>query len=491
MYAAGETAKDQHAILLAQNLVDDPSTKNLAGAFTDHSTLGNTSKPVLHFSLAPTQKDWQHFKNNPDKARAIIDEYMELMGFDSNHPRAAFQHNEKDGSGHFHIITTNVLNDGKIWKSSNDYHRSKEACRTLETRYDLESVSSKPAQKRGASKNEVEKYNRINDVSPFEHIQQCIDDVLRSGLISQSDFAKQLKKASIDVKFNQSSKGLNGASFSYEGIAFKGSKFGKAYTGKGLEARGLCTDEAFTMYKDDFKAVGQPVFEPLNSQILKAPTPKQTRKPIQKPKGFELKVDEIKHKPTPFDLNLEPTKRGIEEKPTPKPSHKPTAPKPEPPKNRSVEAEVQKVIQEIAAEFFGTGKDKQQTLDKQAEQALSKAGGKHSAEHVKEAIKKIGETHKMHAKALSTAQERIEFKRGKDAAPKPFFMASSHSSNNIEVPKLTPQAFNAKRQGQDRDASNSNDDGSLHKSWDQMTEHEKNEYLRRKNAPKPSYRPGR
>lgn len=352
-YAAGETAKDQHAILLAQNLVDDPTTKNLAQQFTDHAKLGNTSKPVLHFSLAPTQKDWQHFKNNPDKAKAIIDEYLELMGFDSNHPRAAYQHNEKDGSGHFHIITTNVLNDGKIWKSSNDYHRSKEACRTLEARYDLETVSSKPADKRRASKNEVEKYNRTNDVSPFEHVQQCIDDVLRSGLISQSDFAKQLKKASIDVKFNQSSKGLNGASFCYDGVAYKGSKFGKNYTGKALEARGLCTDEAFTMFKDDFKRAGQPVFEAVKSQILKAPAPKPTKQPDRKPGDFKLKVDEIKHKPTPFDLNLDPTKRGIEEKPTPKPSHVPQAPKLQPVKNRSIEAEVQKVIQEIAMEFFG------------------------------------------------------------------------------------------------------------------------------------------
>lgn len=486
-YAAGETAKDQHASLLDQNIATHPTTENLARAFDDRLNFAKTTIPVLHFSLAPTSKDWQQFKENPEKARAIAGEYLELMGFDSHHPRAVYQHDEKDGGGHFHIITTNILDSGKLWKSSKDHQRSMEACRTLETRYGLELVSSKPAEKRRASKNEVEKYNRTGGISPFEHIQTSIDDILQNGLISQTEFAKQLNKAGIDVRFNQGSNGLNGASFSYDGIVYTGSRLGNAYKGKGLQARGLVSDEAFTLFKDDFKKLGHPVFEPKQSQILKAPTPKPAQKPTQKPKGFELKVDEIKHKPTPFDLNLEPTKRGIEEKQPPKPSHKPTALKPESPKNRSIEAEVQKVIQEIASEFFGTGKDKQSTIDKQAEQALSKAGGKHSAEHIKKAIKKIGQTHKMHAKALSTAQERIEFKRGKDAAPQPFF-ASSASSNTIEMPKLTPDTYKAKNQERDREATNA-DDGSLYKSWDQMSEREKNEYLRRKNAPKPTYRP--
>lgn len=486
-YAAGETAKDQHATLLDQNLSVIPTTDNLARAFDERTHLANTKIPVLHFSLAPTSKDWKHFRDNPDKARAIASEYLELMGFDTHHPRVVFQHDEKDGSGHFHIITTNILDNGKLWKSSKDHQRSMEACRTLETRYGLELVSSKPAEKRKAKKNEVEKYKRTGGISPFEHIQTAIDDILQNGLISQSDFAKQLAKAGIDVQFNQGKNGLNGASFAYAGIIYTGSKLGNAYKGKGLEARGLCTDEAFTMFKDDFKRAGQPVFEAVKSQILKAPAPKPSQRPAQKAKDFKLKVDEIKHKPTPFDLNLEPTKRGIEEKPTPKPSHSPQTPKPEPPKNRSVEAEVQKVIQEIAMEFFGTGKDKQSSLGKQAEQALSKAGGKHSAEHIKKAIEKIGQTHKLEAKALSKAQERLEQKRSKDATPKPFFVASSHSSS-IEVPKLTPESYKAKKQERDRDASY-NDDGSLYKSWDQMTEHEKNEYLRRKNAPKPTYKP--
>lgn len=490
-YAAGETAKDQHATLLDQNLAVIPSTQNLARAFDERAELGRTKIPVLHFSLAPTEKDWKHFKDNPDKALAIASEYLELMGFDAHHPRAIYQHDEKNGSGHFHIITTNVLDSGKIWKSSKDHQRSMEACRTLEARYGLELVSSKPAEKRRAKKNEVEKYNRSGDLSPFEHIQNSIDDVLQNGLISQTEFAKQLAKAGIDVRYNQGKNGLNGAAFSYDGIVYTGSKFGNAYKGKGLEARGLCTDEAFAMFKDDFKQAGHPIFESVKSQILKAPTPKPTQKfktqSTQKTKDFKLKVDEIKHKPTPFDLNLEPTRRGIEEKPIPEPSHKAQNPTPKPSKNRSVELEVQKIIKQIGLEFFGSGKDKQPTLDKQAGQALNKAGAKYSNEHIKEAIKKISQTHKVEAKALEKAHERIEQKRSKDATPKPFFEASSHSSS-ITVPKLTPDSFKAKKAERDRDASY-NDDGSLHKSWDQMTEHEKNEYLRRKNAPKPTYKP--
>lgn len=486
-YAAGETAKDQHASLLDQNIATHPTTENLARAFDDRLHLGKTTIPVLHFSLAPTAKDWQQFKENPDKARAIASEYLELMGFDAHHPRAVYQHDEKDGCGHFHIITTNILDTGKLWKSSKDHQRSMEACRTLETRYGLELVSSKPAEKRRASKNEVEKYNRTGGISPFEHIQTSIDDILQNGLISQTEFAKQLNKAGIDVRFNQGSNGLNGASFSYAGIIYPGSKLGTAYKGKGLEARGLVSDEAFTLFKDDFKRMGQPVFEPRPSQILKPPTTQPAQRSATKPKDFKLKVDEIKHKPTPSDLNLDPVRRGIEEKPTPKPSHTAQTPKPQPAKNRSIEAEVQKVVMEIAAEFFGSGKDTQPTMDKQAEHALQKAGGKHSAEHIKKAIKKIGETHKLHEKALSKAQERLEQKRSKDATPKPFFVAASHSSS-IEVPKLTPESFKNKKQERDRHASYS-DDGSLHKSWDQMSEHEKNEYLRRKNAPKPTYRP--
>lgn len=429
-YVAGEKTDRHDASLLYQNLNTKDTVKDIANFFEQYKERGNTSKPVLHMSLRPAPSDWAKLKDKPEVCKDIVDSFLEKMGFDANHPRAVYFHNEPDGQSHWHIITTNVLESGRIWKSSNDQYRSMKACREIESDYNLFGVSSNPAQRKRASKPEQDKYNRTGDISPFDHIQTNIDDVFKRGQVSYTEFTTLLAKAGIEARLNINAAGLSGTSFSYNGIPYKGSDLGKAYSAKGLTARGLVSDAQALETRQ-----AQPV---------------ESSKPIDRPNPIE-KAEPAKA------VQVDPLR-------------------------------VKEVVELFKGEFWGTGnKDKKITIQGQADQAISKAFERFDSAHIDKAVNffAVNYPDPQFGRALGKAKSRHSTAPPRDPTPsQPYFTTSAAQIDAFTLPTREEVGQSIASKGSDSDIRS----GTLRDAFDKLSQAEKNEVWRQNNAPRPSPR---
>lgn len=158
----------------------------------------------------------------------IANEYLNNMGFDQ-HQHAIFRHYDADHP-HIHILVNRIGYDGTVISDSKDYQRSEKVLRELEKQHGLtEVISSRQAQERAMTKNELEMMKRMNVPSSKMQLQEIIKDVL-SKKPDAAQFINALEAKGINVLFNQASTGfISGISYGYEGMQFKGAHLGNAY----------------------------------------------------------------------------------------------------------------------------------------------------------------------------------------------------------------------------------------------------------------------
>ncbi|TWR31503.1 relaxase/mobilization nuclease [Mucilaginibacter pallidiroseus] len=163
-----------------------------------------------------------------EQMNMIANEYLNNMGFDQ-HQYAIFRHYDADHP-HLHILVNRIGYDGQVVSDSRDYQRSEQVLRKLEKQYGLtEVISSRQAQERAMTKNELEMMKRTNVPSSKMQLQEIIKDVL-SSKPDTAQFIQALEAKGINVLFNQASTGfVSGISYGYEGMHFKGAHLGNAY----------------------------------------------------------------------------------------------------------------------------------------------------------------------------------------------------------------------------------------------------------------------
>ncbi|WP_345954041.1 relaxase/mobilization nuclease domain-containing protein [Mucilaginibacter sp. PAMB04168] len=163
-----------------------------------------------------------------EKLKAIAMEYLEAMGFDQ-HQYLLFRHFDA-GHPHVHLLVNRIGYDGSVVSDSRDYQRTEQVLRKLEKKHGLIQVqSSKQAQERAMTKDELEMMKRKNEPSAKLKLQVIIKDVLNKKPTTEH-FIQLLESKGIDVLFNQASTGfVSGISYGYEGLQFKGAHLGQAY----------------------------------------------------------------------------------------------------------------------------------------------------------------------------------------------------------------------------------------------------------------------
>lgn len=97
----------------------------------------NTEKPILHISLNPPLDD----RLTDTQFAALARDYMERMGY-GNQPYMVYLH-EDIGRRHIHIVSTCVDDAGRKISDKYEWRRLMKACRELEQRYGLRSVTDK------------------------------------------------------------------------------------------------------------------------------------------------------------------------------------------------------------------------------------------------------------------------------------------------------------------------------------------------------------
>lgn len=236
----------------------------------------DVTKPVWHNSLrlpvgeSLTNQQWKN----------IADDYMKRMGFCDTHLRCYVLHNDEAGQ-HIHIIASriNVLVDGQLYLGKNENLVSTRIIQDLERDHQLTRTTgpsrATPQQKqRKLTRNETMMQNRTGEKASKKVIQEAIDAVLVFfNEITIEEFTDELQKQNISATANIASTGkMNGFSFEHQGVAFKASQLGKAYSWSNMSKRITVTQPLEAVATESI-ADNENVSNPIEVPPTATPTP--------------------------------------------------------------------------------------------------------------------------------------------------------------------------------------------------------------------------
>lgn len=173
-----------------------------------------------------------------EKMREIGREYLEESGF-TQHQFIMFRHHDADHP-HLHILVSRIDYDGKVMSDSNDFAKCEVILRRLERKHNLsEVVSSKNAQRRAVTKNEIEMVKRTSIPSSKMQMPSIINEALNlKPKPSCIEFVQRLQAKGVNVQFNQALTGyVSGISYSYKGMTITGSKLGNDFKWATVKAK--------------------------------------------------------------------------------------------------------------------------------------------------------------------------------------------------------------------------------------------------------------
>jgi len=236
----------------------------------------DVAKPVWHNSLRlPVGESL-----SKEQWKLLADDYMSRMGFSATHLRCYVLHDDEDGQ-HIHIIASrvNVLVDGQLYLGRNENLISTRIIQDLERDHKLtrtKSPSSEKASKkqRKRTRNETMMQNRTGEKASKKVIQEAIDAVLVFfNELTVEDFIHELQKQNVSATANIASTGkMNGFSFEHQGVAFKASQLGKAYSWSNMSKRITVTQPIEAVATESI-ADNENVSNPIEVPPTATPTP--------------------------------------------------------------------------------------------------------------------------------------------------------------------------------------------------------------------------
>lgn len=211
----------------------------------------DAKNPVWHCSLSLPKGE----NLNSDKWDALSSDFMEEMGFSESTPWVAIRHADTDHD-HIHIVASRISLDGALWHGKWEARTAIEATQKLEEIHGLTLTpglngvdenwqkTSRVRGRKTLKKGEVEMGLRTGEQPPKLKLQNAIDEALSVGDLTAVQLAETLSIAGVQVRANLASTGrFNGFSYELDGVAFKGSSLGKAYSWGGLQKRGVSYEQ--------------------------------------------------------------------------------------------------------------------------------------------------------------------------------------------------------------------------------------------------------
>jgi hypothetical protein len=214
-------------------------------------------KPVWHCSLTLPNNE----KLSKEDWEKVSDSFLKRMEIDTNnHQYICVRHNDTDHD-HVHILINRVGLDSTIWFGRHELPKAIEATQQIEKEYNL-SITKGYIEKSEIKKltdKEINMAIRTGEEPPRQYLQNTIDEILKQKSISAPEFAKRLEDFGINVRANLASNGkMNGFSFEYNNISFKGQDLGQKYKWSELQKRGVSYEqtrdcEKLKCYTKDFE----------------------------------------------------------------------------------------------------------------------------------------------------------------------------------------------------------------------------------------------
>lgn len=213
-YVMNETAK----LLDAEGVWAD-NIKDMIRSFAmQRSGRKEIKQPVGHIPISFAPEDKERMTN--DFMVQLAKEYMQEMGIKDTQYIIVRHHNADNE--HLHIVYNRINNDLKLISVNNDYKRNIKTCKKLKDKYNLTY---------GKGKDQV-KREKLNDPDKVKYyIYDAIKAVLQ-GCKNPADLRFSLKKYGIEIeyKLKRTTNEIEGVSFRYNNIAFKGSQIDRKFS---------------------------------------------------------------------------------------------------------------------------------------------------------------------------------------------------------------------------------------------------------------------
>ncbi len=213
-YVMNETAE----LLEAEGVFAD-NTKSIIRSFAmQRSGRKEIKQPVGHIPISFSPEDSHRLTCN--FMLQLAREYMEEMGI-KNTQYIIVRHHNTDNE-HLHIVYNRIDNNLKLISVNNDYKRNIKVCKKLKDKHGLTYGEGKEKVKR-------EKLNNPDKVKYY--IYDAIKEVL-PNCKTPADLRFSLQKfgIEIDYKHKRTTNEIEGVSFRYENIAFKGSQIDRKFS---------------------------------------------------------------------------------------------------------------------------------------------------------------------------------------------------------------------------------------------------------------------
>lgn len=210
---------NEMAELLEAEGVWADTTKDMIRSFAmQRSGRKEIKQPVGHIPISFAPEDKERMTN--DFMVQLAKEYMQEMGIKSTQYIIVRHHNTDNE--HLHIVYNRIDNNLKLISVNNDYKRNIKTCKKLKDKYSLTYGKGKERVKR-------EKLNDPDKVKYYIH--DAIKSVLPDCKVP-ADLRFGLKKFGIDLeyKFKRGTNQIEGVSFRYNNIAFKGSQINRKFS---------------------------------------------------------------------------------------------------------------------------------------------------------------------------------------------------------------------------------------------------------------------
>ncbi|MCC8134881.1 MAG: relaxase/mobilization nuclease domain-containing protein [Tannerellaceae bacterium] len=213
-YVMNDTAE----LLEAEGILAGTTAEIIHGFAMQRSGRKEVKQPVGHIPLSFAPEDKERMTN--DFMIQLAKKYMKEMGI-KNTQYIIVRHHNTDNE-HLHIVYNRIDNDLKLISVNHDFKRNIKVCKKLKDKYGLTYGKGKERVKREKLKNP-------------DKVKYYIYDTIKSVLPRCKNLAELLssiKKFGIEAeyKYNRRTSEIEGVSFRYGDIAFKGSQVDRKFS---------------------------------------------------------------------------------------------------------------------------------------------------------------------------------------------------------------------------------------------------------------------
>ena len=213
-YVMNETAK----LLEAEGVLAGTAEGIIRSFAIQRSGRREIKQPVGHIpiSFAPEDKE----RMTDDFMVQLAKEYMEEMGI-RNTQYIIVRHHNSDND-HLHIVYNRVDNNLKLISVNYDYKRNIKVCKKLKDRHKLTYGEGKDRVKR----------EKLRNPDAVKYLLYDIIKVILPYCTSEKEFRGYLQSKGINVEFKhkRTTGEIEGISFNYNNISFKGSQIDRKFS---------------------------------------------------------------------------------------------------------------------------------------------------------------------------------------------------------------------------------------------------------------------